>query len=90
MSLEGNSDKSEIVSKYKRSDSDTGSPEVQVALITDRLNNLTEHLKTNPKDKHSYRGLLSLVARRRGLLDYLLGVSPERYSSLISSLGIRK
>ena len=94
MSLEGNSegrkDKASIIAEYKQNDKDTGSPEVQVALITDQLNNLSAHLKKNPKDKHSYRGLLKMVAKRRNLLDYLLGVSPKRYSALISSLGIRK
>ena len=82
--------KSKIVSEYARSESDTGSPEVQVALLTERINHLTEHLKTHKKDHHSRRGLLKLVGRRRRLLDYLNDNDVERYRSLIAKLGLRR
>ena len=68
----------------------TGSPEVQIALLTGRINQLTEHLKTHKKDYHSQRGLLRMVGRRRGLLNYLLKYSPERYQRIIEKLGLRK
>ncbi|MEZ4753219.1 MAG: 30S ribosomal protein S15 [Bdellovibrionota bacterium] len=90
MSSEGQNDKAATIAKYRRADNDTGSPEVQVAILTDKLTKVSTHLNKFPKDKHSYRGLLRTVAKRRNLLDYLLGVSPERYSALISDLGIRK
>ncbi len=82
--------KQELVQKYKRHDSDTGSPEVQVALLTERIAYLTEHFKTHKKDHHSRRGLLKLVGQRRRLLDYLRTVDQNRYKVLIDQLGIRK
>jgi small subunit ribosomal protein S15 len=82
--------KQELVSKYRRHDSDTGSPEVQVALLTERITYLTEHFKTHKKDHHSRRGLLKLVGQRRRLLDYLRTTDQGRYKSLIDQLGIRK
>jgi small subunit ribosomal protein S15 len=82
--------KSELVQKFKRHDSDTGSPEVQVALLSERIGYLTEHFKTHKKDHHSRRGLLKLVGQRRRLLDYLRTVDQSRYKSLIDQLGIRK
>ena len=82
--------KSEVVQKYRRHDKDTGSPEVQVALITERIAYLTEHFKTHKKDHHSRRGLLKLVGQRRRLLDYLRTVDQNRYKALIDKLGIRK
>jgi small subunit ribosomal protein S15 len=82
--------KAEIVKTYQHQDGDTGSTEVQVALLTARINDLTPHFKTNTKDHHSRRGLLKMVSRRRRLLDYLKGSKPEAYRSLITSLGLRK
>ena len=82
--------KPSIVSQYRTHDTDTGSPEVQVALLTNRIVYLTEHFKTNAKDHHSRRGLLKLVGRRRRLLDYLKSEDPDRYHRLIERLGIRK
>jgi len=82
--------KSELVHKYRRHDTDTGSPEVQVALITERITYLTEHFKTHKKDHHSRRGLLKLVGQRRRLLDYLRGVDLIRYKVVIDQLGLRK
>ena len=82
--------KAEIIKEYARSEGDTGSPEVQVAILTYRIKELTEHLKVNHKDHHSRRGLLKMVGKRRGLLDYLKKVDIERYRSLIERLGIRK
>ncbi len=82
--------KQAIIAEYGRGANDTGSPEVQVAILTARINELTEHLKQNPKDHHSRRGLLKMVGQRRGLLDYLKKVDIERYRSLIERLGIRK
>lgn len=79
-----------IISDYRIHDSDTGSPEVQVALLTERINQLTEHFKTHAKDHHSRRGLLKLVGRRRRLLDYLKSQDFERYRTTIERLGIRK
>ena len=84
------SEKPNIVRDYRTHDTDTGSPEVQVALLTNRITYLTEHFKSNAKDHHSRRGLLRLVSRRRRLLDYLKGESPERYYRLIERLGLRK
>lgn len=83
-------EKAKIVSEFQTAKNDTGSPEVQVALITDRINYLTEHFKANAKDHHSRRGLLALVSQRRKLLDYLKGRSLGRYQELIKRLGIRK
>jgi small subunit ribosomal protein S15 len=82
--------KAEIVSKFQTSQSDTGSPEVQVALLTARINYLTEHFRSHAKDFHSRRGLLKLVGQRRRLLDYLRNSSVDRYRSLIGTLNIRK
>ncbi len=82
--------KAQIVKDYQREDKDTGSPEVQVALLTARINYLTEHFKTHIKDHHSRRGLLRLVSRRRKLLDYLKSVNSEGYKTLIERLGLRK
>jgi small subunit ribosomal protein S15 len=83
-------EKAKIVGKYQIAKNDTGSPEVQAALMTDRIAYLTEHFKTNAKDHHSRRGLLALVSQRRKLLDYLKRQSLERYQGLIKSLGLRK
>ena len=80
----------EIINKYARSEGDTGSPEVQVAVLSERIAELTEHLKQNPKDHHSRRGLLKMVGKRRNLLAYLKNKDIERYRNLISSLGLRK
>ena len=82
--------KAQIIAEYGRSEGDTGSPEVQVALLTARINDLTEHFKNNPKDHHSRRGLLKMVGQRRGMLDYLKNKDIERYRSLIERLGLRK
>ncbi|ETP73181.1 ribosomal protein S15 [Lachnospiraceae bacterium JC7] len=82
--------KAEIIAQYGRKPGDTGSPEVQVAILTTRINELTEHLKKNPKDHHSRRGLLMMVGQRRGLLQYLAKTDLEGYRSLIEKLGIRK
>jgi small subunit ribosomal protein S15 len=82
--------KTDIIGTYKTHDGDTGSPEVQVALLSERINYLTEHFKVHSKDHHSRRGLLMLVGQRRRLLDYLKGKDTERYSDLIRRLGIRK
>jgi len=83
-------DKARIVGEYQRAKADTGSPEVQVALLTERINMLTEHFKSHVKDFHSRRGLLTLVSRRRSLLDYLKRNNVEAYRSLIERLGLRK
>lgn len=82
--------KAEIMKEYARSEGDTGSPEVQVAVLTERINELTEHLKKNKKDHHSRRGLLKMVGRRRNLLGYLKKKDIERYRALIEKLGLRK
>ncbi len=82
--------KKEVILEHKRGDDDTGSPEVQVAILTTRINNLTEHMRTHQKDYASRRGLLGLVSRRRRLLDYLRKVDPQRYLDIIGRLGIRK
>ena len=82
--------KAEIVEKFKTHEGDTGSPEVQVALLTERINGLTEHFKSHKKDHHSRRGLLLLVSKRKRLLSYLKGRSVERYRALIKELGLRK
>ena len=83
-------EKAELVKKYGRGENDTGSTEVQVAILTTRINNLTEHLKMHKKDFHSRRGLLVMVGQRRRLLDYLNSNSNERYAKLIKSLGLRR
>ena len=82
--------KSATITEHRRHDSDTGSTEVQIALLTERIQHLTEHLKTHKKDHHSRRGLLMLVGRRRRLLDYLRGNDVEGYRTLIAKLGIRR
>lgn len=82
--------KAALIQKYKTHESDTGSPEVQIALLSDRITYLTDHFKTHPKDHHSRRGLLHMVSQRRGLLDYLKGQDITRYRNLINALGIRK
>ena len=82
--------KTELIGSYKTHDADTGSPEVQVAILSERINYLTEHFKSHAKDHHSRRGLLKLVGRRRRLLDYLKKTDQERYRSIIDKLGIRK
>ena len=82
--------KNEVVAKYRTHETDTGSPEVQVALLSERISGLTEHLKTHAKDFHSRRGLLVLVGQRRGLLDYLKRKDQGRYERLIGSLGLRR
>ena len=82
--------KQAIINEYARTPGDTGSPEVQVAVLTARIQELTEHLKDNPKDHHSRRGLLKMVGKRRNLLGYLKNVDIDRYRSLIERLGLRK
>ena len=83
-------EKAELIKKFGRGENDTGSTEVQVAILTTRINNLTEHLKTHKKDFHSRRGLLVMVGQRRRLLDYINSNSNERYTDLIKSLGLRR
>lgn len=83
-------DRAKIVSEYQQAKNDTGSPEVQVALLTSRISYLTEHFKSNKKDHHSRRGLLALVSQRRKLLDYLKREDVARYQTLIGRLGLRK
>jgi small subunit ribosomal protein S15 len=82
--------KTEVIGSYRTHDTDTGSPEVQVALLSERINYLTEHFKTHAKDHHSRRGLLKLVGQRRSLLDYLKRKDTDKYADLIKRLGIRK
>lgn len=82
--------KQEIINTYARGEKDTGSPEVQIALLTERINHLTNHLKSYPQDNHSRRGLMQLVGKRRGLLQYLKDTNLEGYRELIEKLGIRK
>ncbi len=82
--------KAELIKKFARTDGDTGSPEVQVAILTERINNLTDHFQTNKKDNHSRRGLLTMVATRRKLLDYVKRKEEGRYTALIEELGIRR
>jgi small subunit ribosomal protein S15 len=83
-------DKAKLIADYQRGSGDTGSPEVQVALLTQRINDLTGHFKTNVKDHHSRRGLLRMVSRRRKLLDYLKSRNTDSYRTLIDRLGLRK
>ena len=83
-------EKTAIIQEYAMHEGDTGSPEVQVAVLTKRINDLTEHLKTHQKDHHSRRGLLKMVGQRRNLLNYLMRVDIERYRTIIAKLGIRK
>ncbi|HHT48052.1 MAG TPA: 30S ribosomal protein S15 [Firmicutes bacterium] len=82
--------KAEIIQKYRIHEGDTGSPEVQIAILTERINYLTEHLKVHKKDHHSRRGLLKMVGQRRGLLNYLYKTDIQRYRSIIERLGLRK
>ena len=82
--------KQQVISDFRRGGSDTGSPEVQIAILSERIANLTEHFKTHVKDNHSRRGLLKLVSQRRQLLDYLKRADEKRYQSLIEKLGIRR
>ena len=82
--------KAELIKEYGLKPEDTGSPEVQIAILTERINELSAHMQKNPKDFHSNRGLLMMVGRRRGMLDYLKNKDIERYRSLIEKLGIRK
>lgn len=82
--------KRELIEQYRRGDSDSGSPEVQIAVLTVRINNLTEHMRTHEKDYASRRGLLAMVSKRRTLLDYLRRVHPQAYVEIIGKLGIRK
>ncbi len=82
--------KGELIKQYQQHDKDSGSPEVQIAVLTNRITYLTEHFKSHKKDHHSRRGLLQLVGRRRRLLDYLRGVNDARYRAVIDRLGIRK
>jgi len=83
-------EKKEIVAQFGRDENDTGSPEVQVALLTERINHLTEHLKMHKKDHHSRRGLLKMVGQRKGLLDYIRNKDVVKYRELIAELGLRK
>ena len=82
--------KAELMGEFGKTAGDTGSPEVQVAILTERINNLTGHFKTHKKDRHSRRGLLQMVSRRRSLLDYLKREDTERYADVIQRLGLRK
>ena len=82
--------KLELIKKFGRSEGDTGSPEVQIALLTERISELTEHLKVHPKDNHSRRGLLKMVGKRRNLLNYLAKKDVQRYRDIIEKLGLRK
>lgn len=83
-------DKKAVITKFGRNEADTGSPEVQIALLTERINMLTEHLKIHKKDHHSRRGLLMLVGKRRGLLDYIRRTDITKYRSLLAELNLRK
>ena len=82
--------KTELIDGFRRGDTDTGSPEVQIAILTTRINELTDHMRTHKKDYASRRGLLMMVSRRRRLLDYLKGIAPQRYVGIIRRLNIRK
>ena len=82
--------KEEVIKTYRRDEKDTGSPEVQVALLTERINELTEHLKANPNDNHSRRGLLKMVGNRKNLLNYLAKKDIQRYRDIVAKLGLRK
>ena len=83
-------EKNEVIAKYATHEGDTGSPEVQIALLTQRINHLNEHLKEHKHDNHSRRGLLKMVGKRRGLLDYLKAKDIERYRAIVEALGLRK
>ena len=82
--------KAELITEHGRQEGDTGSPEVQVSILTERINNLTDHFKTHAKDNHSRRGLLMMVNKRRSLLDFLKKEDTDRYTALIAKLGLRK
>lgn len=82
--------KNQILDQFKRHEGDTGSPEVQIALLTERINHLTEHLKVHKKDHHSRRGLLMMVGKRRGLMNYLMAQDIQRYRDILQKLGLRK
>jgi small subunit ribosomal protein S15 len=82
--------KATLIHEYRRAANDTGSPEVQISVLTERINNLTEHLRSNAKDYATRRGLLTMVSRRRGLLDYLKRIDPQRYLDIIQKLDLRK
>ena len=86
----GSAEKREVIEKYKIHERDTGSPEVQIALLTERINYLTEHLKVHKKDHHSRRGLLKMVGQKRGFLNYLREKDPARYRDIIEKLGLRR
>ena len=88
--MAGTLDKAAVVAQYQRAQGDTGSPEVQIALLTERINSLTEHLKTHEKDHHSRRGLLMMVGRRRRMLDYVRDRDIEKYRKLLDTLGLRR
>ncbi len=82
--------KADVIARHRQNDSDTGSPEVQIALLSSRIQHLTDHLKSHPKDHHSRRGLLMLVGRRRRMLDYIRAIDVERYRSIVAELGLRR
>ena len=82
--------KEEVIAEHRLSDSDTGSPEVQIALLTSRITHLTDHLKEHPKDHHSRRGLLMLVGRRRRMLDYVRSIDGDRYRKIVADQGLRR
>ena len=82
--------KQELITTYQMKEGDTGSPEVQIAILTERINHLTDHLKTHSKDHHSRRGLLMMVGQRRGFLNYLAAQDIERYRAIVSKLGLRR
>lgn len=82
--------KEEVIAEHRLSDSDTGSPEVQIALLTSRITHLTDHLKEHPKDHHSRRGLLMLVGRRRRMLDYVRSIDVDRYRTIVADQGLRR
>ena len=90
MSVQTAAQKIETIEEYRTHEQDTGSPEVQIALLTKRISYLTEHFKTHAKDHHSRRGLLLLVGRRRRLLDYLRDIDPRRYRTIVTRLGLRR
>ena len=90
MTIMTKEEKQEIISKFKQSENDTGSSEVQIAILTKKINALTDHLRENKRDHSSRRGLMMMVGRRRGLLDYLKEREPQRYVNIIQALGIRK
>lgn len=90
MTIMKKAEKQEIIAQYRRDEKDTGSPEVQIAILTKKINALTEHMKKNKKDFSTRRGLLQMVGHRRSLLDYLKAINPQKYVEIIKGLGIRK